>query len=146
MSQATAFTLKSADFDGHIPDKFTCHGGDTSPALSWENAPSNTQSFVLIMDDPDAPVGTWIHWVIYNIPASVTGFEQGQQDGVGGLNTWGNQHYGGPCPPSGTHHYHFKLFALDTMLNLDEPAALKDVQKAMNGHVLDNADLIGLYP
>ncbi|MFI4957396.1 MAG: YbhB/YbcL family Raf kinase inhibitor-like protein [Gammaproteobacteria bacterium] len=146
MSQATAFTLNSPDFDGHIPDKFTCHGGDTSPALTWENAPANTQSFVLIVDDPDAPVRTWVHWVVYNIPGSVTEFDQGNQQGIGGTNTWGNQNYGGPCPPSGTHHYHFKLYALDTMLDLPNPASLNQIMKAMKSHVLDQAELIGLYP
>ena len=148
MSPAHAFTLISSDFQdsGKIPTQFTCHGDDTSPALSWSNAPANTKTFVLGVEDPDAPSGTFIHWVVYNIPATVLGFPQGSQQGIGGLNSFRNQSYGGPCPPSGVHHYIFTLYALDTELTLASPATLDDIKKAMSSHVLGTATLTGLYP
>lgn len=148
MTSAQAFTLTSQDFthNDKIPDLFTCHGKDVSPTLSWTGAPDKTQSFVLIMDDPDAPRGTWVHWVIYNIPASTSSFAQGKQAGIGGTNSWDKQTYGGPCPPSGTHHYQFTLYALDTMLTLPSPASLQQITEAMRPHILGSTQLIGLYP
>lgn len=149
MGTAIAFNLTSQDIHngGNIPERFTCHGKDISPSLAWEGAPSQTQSFVLIMEDPDAPGGTWLHWIVYNIPSIVLGFSQGERQGIGAINSWGKQGYGGPCPPSGVHHYHFKLYALDTLLHLaSSPANLEQVQEAMKGHILGTAELIGLYP
>jgi len=140
---STAFT-----HNGAIPSQYTCDGADISPALTWTGAPNNTKSFALIVDDPDAPTKVWVHWVLFNIPASVnnlaentstSGFLQGATD----FN--GKQQYGGPCPPSGTHRYHFTLYALDTMLNLQAGASKRDVINAMRGHILDQTILIGTY-
>ena len=129
-----------------IPSEFTCDGSDLSPPLSISDVPSNAKSLVLISDDPDAPVGTWDHWVVFNIPASAKEIPKGTEPkGTGGKNSWGRTGYGGPCPPSGTHRYFFKLYALDTMLNLPEGAAKKDIEKAMQGHIITRAELMGTY-
>ena len=122
-----AFEITSPAFanGGAIPFDFSCDGRDFSPALTWTDPPAGTQSFALIMDDPDAPMGTWVHWVIFNIPASTRKLTEGTptdpqlSDGsLQGKTSAGSSGYHGPCPPSGTHHYFFKLFALDTMLSL----------------------------
>ena len=98
------------------------------------------------MDDPDAPVGTWDHWIVFNIPPSTTEIKKGTEpNGIAGRNSWGRTGYGGPCPPSGTHRYFFKLYALDTMLNLPQVATKKDLEKSMQGHILAKAELIGSY-
>ncbi|RLC65970.1 MAG: YbhB/YbcL family Raf kinase inhibitor-like protein [Chloroflexi bacterium] len=135
-----------------IPSKYTCDGEDISPPLEWSGAPAGTQSFALIMDDPDAPVGTWIHWVLYNAPAETNALPEGVpadaelSDGsLHGKNSWRRTDYGGPCPPSGTHRYFFKLYALDTTLNLDAGATKKQLLQAMEGHILDQAELVGTY-
>jgi hypothetical protein len=135
-----------------IPKKFTCDGGDVSPALHWTNPPSATTSYALIADDPDAPGKTWVHWVVFNIPGDKTELgksfpkEDRLDDGtIQGTNDFGTNEYGGPCPPSGTHRYFFRLYALDTMLSL-YPGTPKDkVMKAMEGHVLAEAELMGTY-
>ena len=147
------FTLTSTAFtQGQpIPTDYSCKGRDISPALSWTEPPANTQSFALIMDDPDAPSGTWVHWVIYNIPASSRGLNEAMpkdaklSDGsMQGTNSARNTGYNGPCPPSGTHRYFFKLYALDTMLSLTN--ADKDkLLKAMDGHILAQAELMGTF-
>ena len=133
-----------------IPAVYTCKGDDTSPALSWKDPPSNTKSFALIMEDPDAPGGIWVHWVIYNIPASARGLQaaaptQAQlADGsLNGVNSWGELGYGGPCPPSGTHRYFFRLYALDAMLNLSSGANKGQVLSAMQNHILAQGELMG---
>ncbi len=134
-----------------IPVDYSCKGRDVSPALTWTNAPANTQSFALIMDDPDAPSGTWVHWVIYNIPASARGLPEAVPtdaqlgDGsIQGTTSAGSAGYHGPCPPSGTHRYFFKLYALDTILSL--PSADKDsLLRAMEGHIVDQAELMGTF-
>jgi len=133
-----------------IPAVYTCKGDDTSPALAWNDPPSNTKSFALIMDDPDAPGGTWIHWVIYNIPASARGLQadaptkaQLADGSLNGLNSWGKLGYGGPCPPSGTHRYFFKLYALDTMLDLPSGANKQKLLSAMQNHILAQDELMG---
>lgn len=129
-----------------IPSEYTCDGADISPALNFSGIPKNAKSLALIMDDPDAPMGTWVHWVIWNIPPNITGFSKGEKITFPqGNNSWGNIEYGGPCPPSGIHHYYFKLYALDTMLDLREGATKKQLVEAMSGHIIEQAQLIGTY-
>ena len=137
-----------------IPERCTCEGADVSPALAWSDAPPNTQSFVLIVDDPDAPDPaaprtTWVHWVLFNVPASCRGIAEGAGDlpaGSGqGLNDWRRTGYGGPCPPIGRHRYFHKLYALDTTLAPHGHPTKRDVERAMHGHVLAQAELIGTY-
>ena len=135
-----------------IPVKYTCDGQDISPPLAWKDAPSGTKSFALISDDPDAPVGTWVHWVAYNIPPNTNNLgenvkpEKEFQDGMRqGNNDWPKIGYGGPCPPGGTHRYYFKLYALDAMLSLKPGATKAQVLQAMEGHVLAEAQLMAKY-
>lgn len=135
-----------------IPATYTCTGRNISPPLAWSDSPAGTQSFALIVDDPDAPGGTWIHWVIYNIPSTEAGLKEGTQplersgDGsLNGKNSWGKFGYGGPCPPSGTHRYIFKLYALDHLLSLSPGANAAQLVKAMQGHILATAELMGTY-
>lgn len=156
--QQMALTLTSSAFQASesIPRKYTCDGDDISPPLSWSNLPEGTRSLALIMDDPDAPDPaapkmTWVHWVLYDIPAGATGLPEntalsGLPGGTReGLNNWDRTGYGGPCPPKGSHRYFHKLYALDTTLgDLDQPT--KDqLLEAMEGHVLEQAELIGTY-
>jgi Raf kinase inhibitor-like YbhB/YbcL family protein len=150
-------SIRSSAFaaQGAIPARFTCEGDDASPPLAWQGAPEGTKSFALIVDDPDAPdpaapTRVWVHWLLYNLPSSSTGLTEDVGDALPtgtrvGRNDWGRQSWGGPCPPIGRHRYFFKLFALDTLLaDLDGPdrAAL---ERAMDGHVLARAELIGTY-
>lgn len=136
-----------------IPTKYTCDGSDISPPLAWANAPANVKSYTLIADDPDAPVGTWVHWVIYNLPPSATALAENTPksdslpDGAKqGVNDFRKTGYGGPCPPPGkAHRYFFKLYALDTTLDLPSGATKKDLLKAMEGHVLAQGQLMGTY-
>jgi len=141
--------LSSPAFENNqtIPSKYTCDGEDVSPALEISEAPEGAKSLVLIMDDPDAPMGTWDHWIVWNIAPSISSIEGNSmpEGAVQGTNSYGKQPYGGPCPSSGAHHYHFKLYALDTKLELNPSSIKKDVEKAMEGHILDQAELIGLY-
>jgi Raf kinase inhibitor-like YbhB/YbcL family protein len=139
---------------GAIPAKYTCEGGDSSPALAWSGAPAGTKSLVLIVDDPDAPDPkapkmTWVHWVLYDLPPDSTGLPEGVSKLPGstqaGTNDWRRADYGGPCPPIGRHRYFFKLYALDvTLSQLVNPTKL-DVVSAMQGHVLAEAQMIGTY-
>lgn len=138
--------------EGSIPTQYACTGDDISPALMWNEPPAGTQSFALIMDDPDAPVGTWVHWVLFNIPASARGLseavpsEETLSDGsIHGENSGGNLGYSGPCPPSGTHRYFFKLYALDEMLGLSPGADTGELLKAMEGHILAQGELMGTF-
>lgn len=149
-----ALTLTSPAFtnDGNIPSKYTCDAGQTnpSPALAWKNAPAGTKSFALIMHDPDAPLaGGFTHWVLFDIPPTTMQLPEGFQPGsvgVPGTSGFRRAGYGGPCPPSGTHHYHFTLSALDVAsLGRQQGATKADVEKAMQGHVLATAELVGLY-
>ena len=127
-----------------IPAKYTCDGDDVNPPLTIDGLSKETKSLVLIVDDPDAPMGTWDHWVVWNIlPTSK--IEENTVPGTEGLNTFRRHSYGGPCPPSGTHRYFFKVSALDAMLTLSSNATKKDVEKAMNGHVIAKGELVGLY-
>jgi len=136
-----------------IPKKFTCDGPDVSPQLSWKEAPAATQSFALIMDDPDAPSGTWVHWVLYNLPANTSELPEGMDKpeqlaavALQGRNDFRKIGYGGPCPPRGTpHRYYFKLYALDTKLDLKGGATKSDLEHAMKGHILGEAELMGRY-
>lgn len=138
--------LTSPEFEHNssIPRKFTCQGEDINPALVIEGIPDSTKSLALIMDDPDAPMGTWVHWVVYNI-AVISRIDEDSVPGEQAMNNFGRRDYGGPCPPSGTHRYFFKIYALDTEVNLKEGARKKDLEAAMEGHILDKAELIGLY-
>ncbi|MGD0209377.1 MAG: YbhB/YbcL family Raf kinase inhibitor-like protein [Desulfomonilia bacterium] len=153
-SDAYAFELKSTAFTagGMIPLPYTCQGKDISPPLAWTGAPDGTKGFALICDDPDAPMGTWVHWVYYNIPSSCSSLpeaspktERPALGGIHGKSSFGDFGYGGPCPPWGTHRYYFRLYALDTMLSLGSGASKKDLLKAMEGHVLAKTELLGTY-
>jgi len=147
--------LKSPDFSSgaSIPKQFTCDGADISPALAWNDPPGGTQSFALIADDPDAPVGTWVHWVLFDLPANARSLSQNvpKQEQLAdgsrqGRNDFRKIGYGGPCPPPGKpHRYFFKLYALDTKLNLKPGATKKDVERAMQGHILAQAEWMGRY-
>jgi len=138
--------------EGKIPDKFSCKGEDISPPLKWDQIPAGVQSFVLICDDPDAPMGTWDHWLLFNIPGSETELPEGiparpelPNGALHGTNSWGRLDYGGPCPPGGTHRYFFKFYALDTMLNLEAGATKKEIMLAMENHILDETELMGKF-
>lgn len=135
-----------------IPAKYSCQGQDISPPLTWGSLPAGTQSAALIMDDPDAPGGTWVHWVLYNLASSSQGLPEAVPptlDGPGGSrqgnNSWQKPGYGGSCPPDGTHRYFFKLYALDIMVNLPAGAAKEQLLKAMQGHILGQGELMGTY-
>jgi Raf kinase inhibitor-like YbhB/YbcL family protein len=138
--------VKSPAFGNNetIPSKYTCDGEDINPPLGIENMPEGTQSLVLIMDDPDAPMGTWDHWVVWNIPPAGE-IAEDSIPGTEGMNSFNRTSYGGPCPPSGTHRYFFKLYALDTKLDLDSSVRKKDVINAMQGHILAEGKIVGLY-
>ena len=148
------FTLTSAAFTegAGIPSQYTCDGQDVSPPLAWTAPPAGTQSLALISDDPDAPMGIWVHWVVYNLPASLRQLPEAVpadkelSDGMRqGKTDFGRTGYGGPCPPSGTHRYFFKLYALDAVLSLAPGASKPQLEAAMKGHVLAQAQLIGTY-
>ena len=144
-----SITLTSTAFTegGTIPKKYTCDDANSSPALAWSGVPEGTRSLALIADDPDAPVGTWVHWVLYDLPADLTSLPEGAQGlGTQGTNDFRRAGYGGPCPPKGpAHRYYFKLYALDTQLNLKPGASKADVEKAMKGHILAQGQLMGKY-
>jgi Raf kinase inhibitor-like YbhB/YbcL family protein len=146
--------ISSSAFEegGLIPSKYTCDGENISPALNWTGAPDGTASFALICDDPDAPLGNWVHWVIFNIPPKETGLKENIPAGkkldngtVQGMSDFRKNNYGGPCPPSGTHRYFFKLYALDKILDADSDLTKADLLKAIDGHILAQAQLIGKY-
>jgi len=139
--------------EGTIPQLYTCDGNDISPPLSWSELPAGTQSLAFIFDDVDAPAGTWVHWVIFNIPADARSLPEGVPTdpvvaglGVHGSNSWGNLGYGGPCPPKGgPHRYTFRLYALDTVLDLDAGVDRAGLDGAMEGHILSTGQLMGRY-
>ncbi len=148
------FPLTSTAFanGAKIPAKYSCDGNDVSPPLQWSDPPQGARSFALICDDPDAPAGTWVHWVLYNVPADARTLPEAipsnaeLADGSRqGKNSWGKLGYGGPCPPGGTHRYFFKLYALDTVLDLSSGANKAQVLKAMEGHILAQTELMGKY-
>jgi len=132
-----------------IPAKYTCTGKGISPALTWTDPPNGTQSFALIVDDPDAPGQTWVHWVLFNIPASTRSLPEDistdSQNISAGNGSSGRAGYQGPCPPSGTHRYFFKLYALDTTISLLSGATKDQLLKAMEGHILTQAELMGTF-
>ncbi len=140
--------LTSPAFENNkeIPSKYTSDGEDINPPLEIQEIPEGTKSLVLIVDDPDAPIGTWVHWVLFNIPIISKIEENSIPNGaVQGLNDFRKQDYGGPAPPSGTHRYFFKLYALDTTLDLNEEFKKEDVERAIQEHILAQTQLIGLY-
>jgi Raf kinase inhibitor-like YbhB/YbcL family protein len=137
-------TSPAFENNGLIPSKFTCDGDDFNPALKIEGMPKGTQSLVLIVDDPDAHMGTWNHWIVWNIPPTGK-IEENSVPGTEGLNDFRRHSYGGPCPPSGTHRYFFKVYALDTKLVLGSNSRKKDVEKAIEGHILAEGEIIGRY-
>ncbi len=146
--------LTSTAFEqgGMIPKRYTCDGTDVSPPLAWTAVPEGIKSIALICDDPDAPMGTWVHWVLFNLPAnmkelpeSVPPQERLETGAIQGTNDFRKIGYGGPCPPGGTHRYYFKLYALDTELNLQAGATKKELLKAMEGHILAEGQLMGKY-
>jgi len=149
-----SFSLTSPAFEEGqaIPAKYTCDGEDTSPVLAWNEPPAGTLSLALIMDDPDAPAGTWVHWVIYNIPADIRSLPEAvpiaeslSDGGLQGINTSRDLGYGGPCPPSGTHRYYFKLYALDIMLDNEAGLDKNELLSLMEGHILAQCQLMGTY-
>lgn len=137
--------------EGKIPLKYTCDGENINPPLTITDVPSGTKSMVLIMDDPDVPKylrkdGMWDHWIVFNIPPGLRDVKEGKEpEGVHGIGTGGNLKYSGPCPPDREHRYFFKLYALDTELNLPEKATKQHVEKAMEGHILAQTQLMGQY-
>lgn len=155
MTETANITVNSAAFDHgeRIPDKYTCDGQDVSPAISWAGVPPEAESYVLIMDDPDAPGGTFTHWIAYDMPAILAVLPENVPKGVKflhglqGKTSFGRSGYGGPCPPSGKpHRYFFKLYALDiATLGLPGGASRHDVEKAMQGHILSKGVLMGTY-
>lgn len=145
----TTLTITCGAFSNgeSIPARFTCDGQDVNPQLEWKAPPPGTRSLALIMDDPDAPMGTWVHWVLWNIPPDTGRIEEMSvpAGGVQGRNDWKRNAYGGPCPPSGTHHYYFRIFALDTTLDLPVTTTKADLERAMKGHILARGELMGTY-
>ena len=150
-----SFSISSPSFQNgkDIPKKFTCDGEDVSPALSWTDPPPGSKSFALIADDPDAPRGTWTHWVLFDLPSATTSLPEGvpkvaELTGGGrqGTNDFPKIGYGGPCPPPGKpHRYFFKLYALDSQLNLKAGASKQEVEQAMQNHILGKTELMGKY-
>lgn len=141
-------TSKSFSEGGIIPAKYTCDGADVSPELSWSELPEGTQSLALIVDDPDAPGRTFVHWVIFNIGSNRSMLGEGgtYTECVEGVNDMGNNSYSGPCPPTGRpHSYHFKLYALDTRLSLKRGSTKREVEKAAKGHIIGTAELVAKY-
>jgi Raf kinase inhibitor-like YbhB/YbcL family protein len=149
-----AIQIKSTAFEegSMIPKKYTCDGPNVSPPLSWDSIPEGTKSLALICDDPDAPGGTWVHWVIFNIPPNIKELTEGiphqKSLPIGakqGRSDFGEIGYGGPCPPGGTHRYYFKFYALDKEINLEPGSRKTQLLKAMEGHILSEGQLMGKY-
>jgi Raf kinase inhibitor-like YbhB/YbcL family protein len=150
-----AFGLSSSAFQANqpIPQKYACTGSDLSVPLTWTNPPGGTKSFALIVDDPDAPAGTWVHWVLYDLPADTKNLGEGipatnrlDNGAKQGKNDFGKIGYGGPCPPGGSaHHYHFKLYALADQVRLNAGATKQQLLDAMKGHILGQTELVGTF-
>jgi len=145
-------TSSAFEDGGLIPAKYTCDGADVSPPLQWEAVPEGTKSIALICDDPDAPMGTWVHWVLFNLPSdakelaeNIPAEETLPNGAKQGVNDFGRIGYGGPCPPGGTHRYFFKIYALDTEVGLEAGADKRQLLKAMEGHILEQGQLVGKY-
>lgn len=141
--------LTSSDFEHmeKIPTKFTGDGQDINPNLEISEIPENAQSLVLIIDDPDAPMGTWVHWLVWDISPKTNLISENSapENSMQGKNSWGRNDYGGPMPPSGSHRYFFKLYALDIKLDLSEGTSAEELKRAMQEHILNKAELVGLY-
>jgi Raf kinase inhibitor-like YbhB/YbcL family protein len=144
---ALQITSSAFQNNGMIPRQYTCDGRDINPSLMIANCPQGTRSIALICDDPDAPGGIWVHWVIWNIDPSVKEIREDTipRGAVEGMNDFGKHRYGGPCPPSGTHRYFFKVYALDAMLTISPNSQKTALEQAMKGHILGEGQLIGLY-
>jgi Raf kinase inhibitor-like YbhB/YbcL family protein len=146
-----AFTIRSTAFNNQeiIPSKYTCDGEDVSPSLKWIGVPDNTKSFVLIMDDPDAVLGTWTHWIIYNIPHDINKLDEDiiflPSPAKFGQNSWGRENYSGPCPPSGEHRYYFKLYALSGLLEPQEQVTRTNIRQLIKPYFLAETVLMGRY-
>jgi Raf kinase inhibitor-like YbhB/YbcL family protein len=149
-----SIVIESASFiqNQSIPSKYTCDGPNVSPPLEWKNIPEKAKSIVLICDDPDAPAGVWVHWVCYDIPPVKTSIFEGipksdslPMGGKQGITDFGSIGYGGPCPPSGTHRYFFKIYAIDRLLGLPAGKTKKDIERAIKGHILAQGQVIGVY-
>ncbi len=147
-------TVRSDSFSHNdmIPSRYTCDGQDISPHIAWSGAPEETKSFALLCDDPDAPVGDWVHWILFNIPPQITELSEGFSAKGGaipgikaGITDFRKTEYGGPCPPGGTHRYFFKVYALDAPLSLKEGATKRDLLRAIEGHILGKGELVGRY-
>jgi Raf kinase inhibitor-like YbhB/YbcL family protein len=145
--ESTAFKHKQP-----IPEQYTCDGADISPPLSWSNVPAGTKSIVLICDDPDAPAKTWVHWVVYALPATIDSLPENMPKtdtlpigGKQGKTDFNRVGWNGPCPPGGTHRYFFRLYAIDTTLNLPAGKTRAEIEKSMNGHILATGELVGTY-
>ena len=145
-------TSSAFEEGGFIPAKYTCDGADVSPPLQWDAVPEGTKSVALICDDPDAPMGTWVHWVLFNLPSdakelaeNIPAEETLPNGAKQGVNDFGRIGYGGPCPPGGTHRYFFKIYALDTEVGLEAGADKRQLLKAMEGHILEQGQLVGKY-
>ncbi|TRW98044.1 YbhB/YbcL family Raf kinase inhibitor-like protein [Flavobacterium gawalongense] len=143
---STILTIKSPAFKNNefIPSKYTCDGLNINPELIIEDIPVNTKSLAIIVDDPDAPNGTFCHWLLWDIPPKTT-IKEDSRPGTQGRNSIHENKYFGPCPPSGTHHYHFKVYALDAKLNLPPNTGEKELLNTMRGHIISSGDLVGLY-
>ncbi len=137
-------TSSAFSHNGTIPKKYTCDGANVNPSLQIKDIPANAKSLVLIVDDPDAQIGTFVHWVVWNIPVTET-MGENNVPGTEGMNDFRKSFYGGPCPSSGTHRYFFKVYALDTELNLNKDSRKADVEKAMKSHILAKGELVGIY-
>ncbi len=147
-------TVESTAFSqgGMIPSVYTCDGKDVSPPLTWSEGPAGTKSYALISDDPDAPMGTWVHWILYNIPANITSLPENlpktetlDNGALQGKSDFKRHGYGGPCPPGGTHRYYFKIYALDTVIKAGPGLIKKQLLKAMDNHILAQGELMGKY-
>lgn len=145
----TSSAFKDGDF---IPQKYTCDGADISPSLQWDGIPEETKEIALICDDPDAPMGTWVHWVLYNIPPSIRNLPDMvpsvkvlENLAIHGTNDFRKIGYGGPCPPSGTHRYFFKIYALNSELHIEPGKTKADLLAAMEGHIIAEGSLMGKY-
>jgi len=155
MTMALVLTSSAFSEGASIPEKFTCDGANVSPALTWNGAPASTQTFVLIADDPDAPAGTWVHWVLFNLPGKTNALPENVArdetlstlgNAAQGRNDFKKIGYGGPCPPPGKpHRYFFKLYALDTSLDLHPGATKAQLEAAIHGHIVGSAQLVGTY-
>jgi hypothetical protein len=152
MKMEIKITSPAFEHEGMIPVKYTCDGDDISPPLKWEGVPENAKGIAIICDDPDAPMGTWVHWVLYDLPADTRELPENipandvlENGAKQGKNSWGRIGYGGPCPPGGTHRYFFKIYAIDKTLDLDPGATKEELLKAMEGHILAKGELMGKY-